>query len=358
MRRMHWSRDLNLDLMRAYYSLTNGGNAKQGCMKKLENAWRMMRPELDKKAQQLSDQVRSILNSRLLTDAELKNVKATGSLLSEQPRTPEAPRQALAATTEITATDATTHISPIDNPAVINHYIEYDIRYRDVSMENRPVLRKLKINSLIKRTIQNMNHYLSQRSSERYTLLEICHRVYCAASEVCSIHNAMKNKGCQKVDRTPNKEKPPWERRLEHKINLFKRSIAYTNQLAIHLDELKQKVAELGNRLRRYRVRRKRYQQNLYFTSDQKNFFRTLNKQAVQEDAHPDVEHMQSFWSKIWSNDLHHEENTTWIQQEYKNMEELPHMEEFQITSTDMRSSLNRFGNWKGAGIDGIHNYC
>lgn len=72
---MRWTRNLNIDLMRAYYTAAEMETNKTRYRDRLEEMWKQKYPSSTLTAQRLSDQVRSILNRRALSAAELENIK-------------------------------------------------------------------------------------------------------------------------------------------------------------------------------------------------------------------------------------------------------------------------------------------
>ncbi|KAL3278853.1 hypothetical protein HHI36_016373 [Cryptolaemus montrouzieri] len=74
-------------------------------------------------------------------------------------------------------------------------------------------------------------------------------------------------------------------------------------QLKAHLEDLKQKVALLGHRMRRYNARVRRYKQNLQFQDDQQRFYRNLiNSDQVSPDKKAaNQKQMHEYWSSIWN---------------------------------------------------------
>lgn len=181
---------------------------------------------------------------------------------------------------------------------------------------------------------------------------------------------------------------PPWKRRLENKIKDIRVTIGVlhtylTNDnpsnrtkrivndiirqnnleagsvriLREFMDNLKQKIAALGCRLRRYNESEKRRKQNKQFITNQKLFLRALSTQKEEPDrALVKADEMYNFWNNIWGNEQEHQD-AYWIKEEIHRTQDLPKMREIQITENDIKQAVSSLGNWKAPGIDKIQAY-
>lgn len=129
-------------------------------------------------------------------------------------------------------------------------------------------------------------------------------------------------------------------------------------KLRTHAETLKQKIAALGNRLRRYHKRTQRYRQNNLFTSNQREFFRDLQKdQASENTTPPKAEEMRKYWSDVWSQEKTHNTEAPWIRTEAEECRSMEGMAAISIAEEDVRATVSRMKNWASPGVDSIHNY-
>lgn len=218
-------------------------------------------------------------------------------------------------------------------------------------------------------------------------LEQLCHVVYCAAITANKIQQIT-----PKTVRPSNKQnnKPPWEKRLEDKIKELRKEIGtltaylreqtpskrlekktrayskkaklkktasnYRTSLKSHSEKLKQKVAAMGNRLRRYHKRTLRHRQNNMFSKNQREFYRSLGEPAEGAEP-PSSDSMQGYWSQVWSQSSKHNDSAPWIRAEKENLRTLPEMQTVCVTEENVRETVRRMKNWSSPGIDGIHNY-
>lgn len=273
---------------------------------------------------------------------------------------------------------------------ISNVFLEQDFKYRGIPHELRPRLPKLKITSEIKHAIGQMNRYVQKTIHESRDLSDTCHRVYCAAAAISSVY--VKNWPNTEPNVGPGSDKPPWEKRLEKKINNSRAIIgvlynylksanpskritnkvndyawrlklrpqdpAFHQKLTVHLDTLKQKISALGNRLRRYRIRSRRYRENSLFARDQKKFYRSIepNKNENHEITISQDE-LTQYWSKIWERAENHEEDAECIRKIENGNARIPNMMNTRISAEDLRKATSVLKNWAAPGVDGIYNF-
>lgn len=385
-RRMHWTRQDNLDLLRAYYEATDLEQDMVNYRARLEEIWNRKRPHMPKTAQLLSGQVRSVLNRKALTDAELEQLKSeirdvaqNNTRRSSLPQRRTRRRQTLG--------PRLVEMPESDMEAKL---MELLTKYQEIPLECRAPLPKLKYSAALKTSAQDMNKVLAYALSTSDSLLTTCHIVYCAAVAVCLSIGVSVDVDKTRTNASKQKNDPPWKRRLENKIKLLRKEIgplhAYfstetpsrnlirvakkiskrlkikygteesTKKLKIHLDYLKQKIAALGCRIRRYNERCQRYQQNQQFRFNQKSFYRALSEAGQSSGSPPDQNTMAAFWSEIWSQPKNHTEEY-WLQQEVDRVQNVPQMAPIEIFPRDIEMALKNMGNWKAPGLDGIHVY-
>ena len=78
--------------------------------------------------------------------------------------------------------------------------------------------------------------------------------------------------------------------------------------LNVVIEELKQRVADIAEKLRRYEERVQQYRQNRMFEYDQKKLYKELGGDSSGTDTNcmPDAEDSFEVWSNIWDNPIEH----------------------------------------------------
>ncbi|XP_044760847.1 uncharacterized protein LOC123318293 [Coccinella septempunctata] len=269
-------------------------------------------------------------------------------------------------------------------------YQEINLRYEGMSMEGRPQITRLKINAEAKRVVRKVNEALSSSLDSAGTLEDLCHKIYCAARVVTDIQN--QNQTATAPNRPDREQRVPWETRLNRKIDHLRKEIGvlhtflnsetpsrkvvkktrkyarrvkikltdpqHRQKITVYTEMLKQKVAALGNRIRRYHQRTLRYKQNNLFANNQRLFFRQIETEDTkQQKETPTEEKMTAFWKDIWSQSVEHDTGARWIDTEIRNSSGYTAMPEINISESDLIAVFKRMRNWTAPGIDGIHNY-
>ncbi|CAB3374463.1 Hypothetical predicted protein [Cloeon dipterum] len=99
---------------------------------------------------------------------------------------------------------------------------------------------------------------------------------------------------------------------------------------------LKQRIAALGSRIRRFNESSKRRREEKMFRENRKQFFRKLEGQKQVEGEMPSKESLQEFWAGIWSEPKEHDEGSSWIGDVKEKCEDLTHMEKVVIGVDDV----------------------
>lgn len=389
-RRKRWTRDDNIDLLRAYYRATNIERDRTGYRVRLHEEWTHSRPDFSRSSQQLADQLRSVLRRKVFSSAELEHLKSS---ISTEHQDPDANRESSPRNSRrLSQRRRRTRNSFIPNqdPDVTQEELqtlfqEFVLRYCGVEFQLRPKLPKIKYNIETKHTVGAINRILNQYLPESESLQHTCHLVYCAAATVCTYT------GLKIGDRNHSADKqeiPPWRRRLEEKIKKLRKTIGllhtYLNTerpsirtrravnsiisagklrdrsktgLRVFMDGLKQKIAALGCRLRRYNESEKRRTQNRLFSNNQKIFYRSLNDRYHDDcEELVDPDKMFNFWHGIWGNARHHKD-AYWIKDEMNRVNTVPEMNPIHITEHQVKLVVASLGNWRTPGVDRIHAY-
>lgn len=270
-------------------------------------------------------------------------------------------------------------------------------QYSGLDPAARPKLPKLRYSPNLFRLVNLFNeHILPKFISNDTKLTDIHTLIYCTAVVVSEELN-FKITEYSGNTRQRNNTKAPWQQRLEKDIEklradcgrltqyinnnrsnkvvkrveaIFKSNTTHTRHENSNkkpeefLDTLKQKLASKVHRLRRYTKAQQRRNDNTIFTTNEKIFYRNLNKPHTDNNTSnesttntPTKEDLESFWSSIWEEQVEHNDKATWAIDEETKWEMIGEMEFTEITETDITHITNRLHNWKSPGIDKIHNF-
>ncbi|XP_044766219.1 uncharacterized protein LOC123322341 [Coccinella septempunctata] len=393
--RQRWTRDMNLSLINAYFQVTEGETKTRKYVAKLAEKWFELHPDKPFSGKHLVAQVRNIKIRKLLAPDELNAIKAETLIQSPANRLRNI-RKSIQATTntprrELNMEEQETQTEPQQNESslqILEVYEEINIKWRGLPLEKRPKIQKIQLNTAAKNSIRAIDSALREIIQNAMDFEDLCHKVYCAAITANLIVQTEKKGG----EQNQQPRKPPWEERLEkriaslrkeisiihlymnnekvsnrvhrklgeyiRKIKLKERDAHYKTKLRTHLEKLKQKIAALGNRLRRYHKRTQRYQQNNQFTNNQKMFFRKIDqKNNGKNEKPPNPKKMKEHWSSLWSAEKEHNRTAPWIEIERKAQQHLQEMPKVTVSENDVKETTRRMKNWVSPGIDGIHNY-
>ena len=92
---------------------------------------------------------------------------------------------------------------------------------------------------------------------------------------------------------------------LNRKYHLEERGTLYV------LGMLKQKIKAGGVKIKRYTERCQQFKQKHLFRTNQNLFYKTLDGKERGEMVLPDPTEATSFWSKIWSEEVGHNERAS-----------------------------------------------
>ncbi|CAG4959527.1 unnamed protein product [Parnassius apollo] len=138
-------------------------------------------------------------------------------------------------------------------------------------------------------------------------------------------------------------------------ISLFQPDI--TQKLTERIDNLKQKIAAWGKRIRRFSERSRRFNQNRLFQSDQKRLYKSLERPEVcGAGPGPDQADTVACVRGLWSEPVNHSERP-WMEVVASQSASVTPMDPVTITPEDVAEAVRRAPNWKSPGFDGLHHY-
>ena len=130
-----------------------------------------------------------------------------------------------------------------------------------------------------------------------------------------------------KIDKVAGRKEPMWKRRLQNKIKELRKDLSQleaskdkdisnfrywerlkrkysirVKRLNVVIEELKQRIAAIAAKVRRYQGRVDSYRQNKLFENNQRQFHRELDQEEKRcVDDQPVAEESKQFWRNTWS---------------------------------------------------------
>ncbi|CAG4985340.1 unnamed protein product [Parnassius apollo] len=157
------------------------------------------------------------------------------------------------------------------------------------------------------------------------------------------------------VRRAPNWKSPGLDGLHHYWLKGFVPDI--TQKLTERVDDLKQRIAAWGKRIRRYTERSTRFNQNRLFQSDQKRLYESLERPMVSGTGPaPNQADTVAFWRGLWSEPVNHSEGP-WTEVVASQCADITPMDPVIITPDDVAEAVRRAPNWKSPGLDGLHHY-
>ncbi|CAG4986043.1 unnamed protein product [Parnassius apollo] len=118
-------------------------------------------------------------------------------------------------------------------------------------------------------------------------------------------------------------------------------------KLTERIDDLKQRIAAWGKRIRRYTERLTRFNQNRLFQSDQKRLYKSLERPMVSGTGPvPNQADTVAFWHSLWSEPVNHNEGP-WTEVVASQCAGITSMDPVIITLDDVAEAVRRAPNWK-----------
>ena len=85
------------------------------------------------------------------------------------------------------------------------------------------------------------------------------------------------------------------------------------------IEELKQRIKAKTAKIKKYEERNNQYIQNRLFQTNQRLLFEKIEGVERENDIKPDADQSKAFWGDIWSKDVMHNRDASWIK-EVENM--------------------------------------
>ncbi|CAG5053951.1 unnamed protein product [Parnassius apollo] len=259
---------------------------------------------------------------------------------------------------------------------------------RSTPLENRPRLPRIPLSKRNRAVVRALNPMLVTYLEASRDLCETDSILFGAALAVCRIIGAKLPTAGRATGQSS--AIPAWRTRIEERIAkaraLIGRLICFrsgnnrprivrtvrmafagtnislsqpdiTQKLTERIDDLKQRIAAWGKRIRRYTERSTRFNQNRLFQSDQKRLYKSLERPKVSGTGPvPNQADTVAFWRSLWSEPVNHSEGP-WTEVVASQCAGIRSMNPVIITPDDVAEAVRRAPNWKSPGLDGLHHY-
>ena len=79
---------------------------------------------------------------------------------------------------------------------------------------------------------------------------------------------------------------------------------------------------------------------------DSKRFYGELGKETIQIEKPPDIGEVKKFWQNILEQEVKHNENAQWINDQEEELQQINQMEWKDLTVEELRVNMTRAANW------------
>ncbi|CAG4948980.1 unnamed protein product [Parnassius apollo] len=360
---------MNANAQRAYF---RAKGEETGCLAYRARTHRLfaeLEPSLTVTEQNLAEHVRYILRSNIFDVAELERLRC----------------EAVPSVVVDSNDDGT-----VAQELELEHMSTLEVAIvetRSTLLENRPRLPRIALRKRNRAVVRALNPMLVTYLEASRDLCETDSILFGAALAACRIIGAKVSAAGRATGQ--NSAIPAWRRTIEERIAkaraLIGRMICFrsgnnrprivrtvrmafagtnvslsqpdiTQKLTECIDDLKQRIAAWGRRIRRYTERSTRFNQNRLFQSDQKRLYESLERPMVSgTGAAPNQADTIEFWRGLWSEPVNHSEGP-WTEVVASQCASMTPMDPVIITPI-VAEAVRRAPNWKSPGLDGLHHY-
>ncbi|CAG4986324.1 unnamed protein product [Parnassius apollo] len=361
-------------------------------------------PSIPVTKQNLADRVRYIMRSKIFDDAELERLRREAIPLSiELAMVGDAAPQATNQPPRVEVAMDLPVVVDSDDDEMVSHELEQMrsileeaiLETRSMPLENRPRLPRIPLSKRNRAVMRALNPMLVTYLEASRDLCERDSVLFGAAVAACRIIGAklpMAGRATKQSSAIP-----AWRKRIEDRIakaraligrltsfrsgnnlllpdltvprvvrtvrmafvgtNISLSQPDITQKLTERIDDLKQKIAACGKRIRRFTERSRRFNQNRLFQSDEKRLYKSLERPEVcGAGPGPDQANTIAFWRGLWSEPVNHSEGP-WTEVVASQCASIMPMDPVIITPNDVADAVRRAPNWKSPGLDGLHHY-
>ncbi|CAG4960694.1 unnamed protein product [Parnassius apollo] len=385
--------------MRAYFRAKGGEIGGFAYRARIHRLFTELEPSITVTEQNLADRVRYILRSNIFDGAELERLRREIVPSSnENATTGGAVPQVAEQPAHVDAAENTPLVADSNDDGTFTQELEIEqmrstleeaiMETRSTPLENRPRLSRIALSKRNRAVVRALNPMLVTYLEASRDLCETDSILFGAALTVCRIIGAK----LSTAGRTTGQSSaiPAWRTRIEERIakaraligrlicfrsgntrprivRTVRMAFAGTNvslsqpdimqKLTERIDDLKQRIAAWGKRIRRYIERSTRFNQNRLFQSDQKRLYKSLERPMVSGTGPvPNQADTVAFWRSLWSEPVNHNEGP-WTEVVASQCAGITPMDPVTITPDDVAEAVRRAPNWKSPGLDGLHHY-
>ncbi|CAG4945285.1 unnamed protein product [Parnassius apollo] len=356
-----------------------------------------LEPSVTVTEQNLADRVRYILRSNTFDVTELERLRreavpSSGENAAAEDAAPQLAEQtanvdaAVNTPVAVDSNDDGTVAQELELEQMRSTLEEAIVETR--TLENRPRLPRLALSKRNRAVVRALNPMLVTYLEASRDLCDTDSILFGAALAVCRIIGAKLSTAGRATGQSS--AIPAWRIRIEERIakaraligrlicfrsgntrprivRTVRMAFAGTNvslsqpdimqKLTERIDDLKQRIAAWGKRIRRYTERSTRFNQNRLFQSDQKRLYKSLERPIVSGTGPaPNQADMVAFWRSLWSEPVNHNEGP-WTEVVASQCASITPMDPVIITPDDVAEAVRRAPNWKSPGLDGLHHY-
>ncbi|CAG4949804.1 unnamed protein product [Parnassius apollo] len=398
-RRMRWTTQMNSNALRAYFRAKGGETGGFAYRARMHRLFAELEPSVTVTEQNLADRVRYILRSNTFDVTELERLRREAVPSSgENAAAEDAAPQLAEQTANVDAAVNTPVVVDSNYDGTVAQELELEqmrstleeaiVETRSTTLENRPRLPRLALSKRNRAVVRALNPMLVTYLEASRDLCETDSILFGAALAVCRIIGAKLSTAGRATGQSS--AIPAWRIRIEERIakaraligrlicfrsgntrprivRTVRMAFAGTNvslsqpdimqKLTERIDDLKQRIAAWGKRIRRYTERSTRFNQNRLFQSDQKRLYKSLERPIVSGTGPaPNQADTVAFWRSLWSEPVNHNEGP-WTEVVASQCASITPMDPVTITPDDVAEAVRRAPNWKSPGLDGLHHY-
>ena len=123
------------------------------------------------------------------------------------------------------------------------------------------------------------------------------------------------------------------------------------------IEELKQRITAIAEKLRRYQGRVDSYRKKRQFESTQRRFFWEFDQQNERcDDDQPVAEESKKFGANISRQSADHKKDKKWLQ-DFRSEVSVNKQEKIDIATRRLKKLLGRISNWKMSGSDLVQGF-
>ena len=121
--------------------------------------------------------------------------------------------------------------------------------------------------------------------------------------------------------------------------------------------KLKQSIAAIAAKVRRYQGWVDSHRQNRLFENNQRQFYRELYQEEERcDDDQPLAGESKQFWGNIWSQYADHQKDAKWLP-DLESEVNFNRQEKIDITTGSLKNILSRMPNWKSPRPDLVQGF-